>query len=383
MQVLRRGTELVTETCTRRFRDWQPPSAPALPSRPARSPAGAEPVTDRLGISVHTGGRGLAVVELNGEIDLLTAPELIATLQEPQVSAPGSLVLLDLSGLGFCDVTGLNALVRARRILGERGAWLALAAPPQSLTKLLAITGLDQLFEVFPQPARPQELHRTLAQPTGLPREALRDRRPYPARGARIRGPGTASAASGKCPPAAGAGGDGCHLRPRPGVPLDGDELDVGARGQGECTQVARVGGDDVISIPGQAHDRGVDRISQARPGEQHARPPTQGIIQGSDIYPGQQPGHRHLSPGPTAPHLRDHAAMTHRHPAGQAFPLDQRHRIPVPALDRYERTCIQHQHLRPPRAPPARPCRPHPARRAPPPLGRAPGEQHRASHPR
>ncbi|MDR0345220.1 MAG: STAS domain-containing protein [Nocardiopsaceae bacterium] len=102
------------------------------------------------------------------------------------------MVLLDLSGLSFCDVTGLNALVRARRILGERGAWLALAAPPPSLTKLLAVTGLDQLFEVFPQPARPQELPQPGALPTGLPaglpQEALRDRRPYPARGARIGG---------------------------------------------------------------------------------------------------------------------------------------------------------------------------------------------------
>ncbi|MDR0346747.1 MAG: STAS domain-containing protein, partial [Nocardiopsaceae bacterium] len=118
MQVVRRGTELVTETCTRRFGDWQAPSGTARPARPALSPAGAEPVTDHPGLPVHTCGRGLVVVELSGEIDLVTAPELIATLQAPQVSAPGSLVLLDLSGLSFCDVTGLNALVRARRILG-------------------------------------------------------------------------------------------------------------------------------------------------------------------------------------------------------------------------------------------------------------------------
>jgi anti-sigma B factor antagonist len=166
-----------------------------------------------LRLSVHTRGRGLVVAEVSGEIDLMTAPDLVATLQAPQVSPPGSLVLLDLSGLGFCDVTGLNALVRARRILGEHGAWLALAAPPQSVLKLLAITGLDQLFEVFPQPARPQELPQPQAKPVRVPREALRDRSSYPTRGARIRGPGPAAAA-------APAGRRGrrrrCRLRPRP-----------------------------------------------------------------------------------------------------------------------------------------------------------------------
>ncbi|MBO0787388.1 MAG: STAS domain-containing protein, partial [Actinobacteria bacterium] len=129
------------------------------------------------------------MVELTGEIDLMTAPELVAFLQAPQVSAPGSLVLLDLSGLGFCDVTGLNALVRSRRMLGERGAWLCLAAPPPVLMKLLAITGLGPLFEVFPQPARPQELPRPQSRPAGVAREALRagvlSRRAGPALGGR------------------------------------------------------------------------------------------------------------------------------------------------------------------------------------------------------
>ncbi|MBO0806928.1 MAG: STAS domain-containing protein [Actinobacteria bacterium] len=169
-------------------------------------------MADRLRLSVYTRGRGLVVAELSGEIDLVTAPELIAALQAPQVSPPGSLVLLDLSGLGFCDVTGLNALVRARRILSERGAWLALAAPPPSLLKLLAVTGVDQLFEVYPQPARPQELPQPQARPVRVPREALPDRSSYPTRGARIRGPGPAAAA-------APAGRRGlrrrCHLRPR------------------------------------------------------------------------------------------------------------------------------------------------------------------------
>lgn len=111
-----------------------------------------EPGTDLLRLSTHNDGRGVVVVELSGEMDLTTAPQLVATVQGLQVPpAPrGLLVLLDLSRLDFCDAMGLNAMVRSARVLGERGARLALAAPRRPLAKLLKITGLDQHFEVFP-----------------------------------------------------------------------------------------------------------------------------------------------------------------------------------------------------------------------------------------
>src|SRR5262249_55407752 len=94
-------------------------------------------------------------------------------------------------------------------------------------------------------------------------------------------------------------------------------------------------------------------------------RPPPHAIIQRGDVHPSHQPGHRHLTASPPAPHLGDHAAMAHRHTARLALPLDQGHHVPVTALDRDERPGIQHQHVRQPRAPPAPPA---------PPFGPAPG---------
>jgi MFS family permease len=49
---------------------------------------------------------------------------------------------------------------------------------------------------------------------------------------------------------------------------LHRDEFDVDARSVGQPPQVAGVGGEDVIAVPGQAHHRGVDRIGQVAAGQ-------------------------------------------------------------------------------------------------------------------
>jgi anti-sigma B factor antagonist len=103
-----------------------------------------------LRLSARAGRDGVIVVELDGEIDISTAPHLVTTLQTLQMPQPGLLVLLDMSRLGFCDVTGLNAILRSTRMLAERSCRLALVTPPRSLRKLLKITGLDADFVVFP-----------------------------------------------------------------------------------------------------------------------------------------------------------------------------------------------------------------------------------------
>jgi anti-sigma B factor antagonist len=67
-----------------------------------------------LGVST-----GNPVVALSGEIDLATAAAVGASL-EPWVRAGGP-VILDLSDVTFMDSTGLHALVKAAKELGDRG----------------------------------------------------------------------------------------------------------------------------------------------------------------------------------------------------------------------------------------------------------------------
>lgn len=92
-----------------------------------------------------------ATVTLGGELDLSTAPDLQDALAE-LTDAPRR-VVVDLSGLEFCDSTGLAALLGAHKTLSDNGGTLELLAPNPMLVNLVRITGLDDVFEVrLPDP---------------------------------------------------------------------------------------------------------------------------------------------------------------------------------------------------------------------------------------
>jgi anti-sigma B factor antagonist len=55
------------------------------------------------------------IVTLAGEIDLYTAPRLQTELVAAMRSAGPALVVVDMSGVEFCDSTGMNVLLAAHR----------------------------------------------------------------------------------------------------------------------------------------------------------------------------------------------------------------------------------------------------------------------------
>src|ERR1700744_2000714 len=84
-----------------------------------------------------------------GEIDLYTAPRLQSELTAVIASAaPASRVVVDMSGVEFCDSTGMNVLLSCLRQARERGGELELAAPRPAIIKILAVTGLDSVFTI-------------------------------------------------------------------------------------------------------------------------------------------------------------------------------------------------------------------------------------------
>ena len=68
-------------------------------------------------------------------------------------SAPGTRVIVDMSGVEFCDSTGMNVLLSCLREARERGGELELAAPRPAVMKILQVTGLDSVFTIDSQPA--------------------------------------------------------------------------------------------------------------------------------------------------------------------------------------------------------------------------------------
>jgi stage II sporulation protein AA (anti-sigma F factor antagonist) len=85
---------------------------------------------------------GVREFAVEGDLDLAGAPGLCLRLDAAR-HAPGRRVLLDLSGVGFCDSTGLRALVGAARELAVAACGFAVVVPLESAVgRLLTLTGL-------------------------------------------------------------------------------------------------------------------------------------------------------------------------------------------------------------------------------------------------
>jgi anti-sigma B factor antagonist len=106
------------------------------------------------------------IVIICGEIDLYTAPRLHSELAGLLADGMPARVVIDMSGVEFCDSTGMNVLLSCLRRARERGGDLEIAAPRPAVRKILQVTGLDSVFTVVedadpiglgrPKPAVPQ-----------------------------------------------------------------------------------------------------------------------------------------------------------------------------------------------------------------------------------
>jgi anti-sigma B factor antagonist len=84
-------------------------------------------------------------VEVTGELDLATAPELLERVRTTLVDRPGAIVL-DLAGVTFCDSSGINALVDAHTLAGADGTTLRVANAQRITLRALEVTGVLPLL---------------------------------------------------------------------------------------------------------------------------------------------------------------------------------------------------------------------------------------------
>lgn len=103
-----------------------------------------------------------ATVALSGQLDIDTGRELDAALDDLREQLVTGIVI-DLSGLTFCDSTGLSALVTTHHHCTALGGYLRLAAPSPFLHRVLRVVGIADVIPVYTtvQAAR-------TADPTGL-----------------------------------------------------------------------------------------------------------------------------------------------------------------------------------------------------------------------
>ena len=110
----------------------------------------------------------VAVVTLPAEIDVTNADpireELLAVLNQGAV-----LLVADMSRTAFCDSSGVSALVRVFRHAATSATALRLVVTTPAVLRVLSITGVDRLVDVYPSVAA------SLAGPNGQADQARPD----------------------------------------------------------------------------------------------------------------------------------------------------------------------------------------------------------------
>ncbi|MFF9503228.1 STAS domain-containing protein [Streptomyces sp. NPDC014656] len=96
---------------------------------------------------------GWTVLRLRGELDLVTSPEIRRRVHDAVAAGRHDLVV-DLSGVRFCDSSGIGVLVAARRLLRSCDGRLRLVLPGAAegqghVTRVFAALGVTRLFEVY------------------------------------------------------------------------------------------------------------------------------------------------------------------------------------------------------------------------------------------
>jgi anti-sigma B factor antagonist len=98
---------------------------------------------------------GIRAFTVRGELDMNTAPQLEAQLQEALLQASAS-VLVDLSDCEFIDSTGIALIVRAwqqldREAGGDGQGRLVLCCHNHQVRRLLTITGVESSISMHEQ----------------------------------------------------------------------------------------------------------------------------------------------------------------------------------------------------------------------------------------
>ncbi len=88
------------------------------------------------------------VLEVSGELDLHTSPDLRDSVSE-LLEAGTTKLAIDLEHVGFMDSSSLGILVTALKRIREHDGDLALVGVNGSPLKVLALTGIDRLMPLY------------------------------------------------------------------------------------------------------------------------------------------------------------------------------------------------------------------------------------------
>jgi anti-sigma B factor antagonist len=93
-------------------------------------------------IDVTTEGDTI-LATLTGELDLTARDAVVEALVRPLSHDGASRLVVDMSGVTFCDSSGLGALLDVRRVAGDAGVAMVLRAVTRQVARLLDLTDAD------------------------------------------------------------------------------------------------------------------------------------------------------------------------------------------------------------------------------------------------
>ena len=106
-----------------------------------------EATSELLSIDISFPVEGVALVELVGELDVVSVEEFSVRMSDLR-GGGRSHVVIDVAGITFIDSSGINALVRSVRSVEARGGTAVIAAPSAVAQRVFAITLLPQIVPV-------------------------------------------------------------------------------------------------------------------------------------------------------------------------------------------------------------------------------------------
>lgn len=87
------------------------------------------------------------LVKVSGRIDSSNAAQFDSVLKE--VASRKNNVVLEMSGIDYISSAGLRAMIALLREAKKQKGDVRLAAPSERVVEVLALAGLDSLFEVY------------------------------------------------------------------------------------------------------------------------------------------------------------------------------------------------------------------------------------------
>lgn len=99
-------------------------------------------------IDTRTAAKELPVIELEGEVDVYTAPQLKQQMINMLESGARDLVV-NLTKVDYLDSTALGVLIGGLKRMREMDGNMVLVCPSPRIRRVFEITGLDKIFDIY------------------------------------------------------------------------------------------------------------------------------------------------------------------------------------------------------------------------------------------